>query len=119
MADDDLRSQLESILEVGTEDTPRYMAPAQENHARYGGTQRSASIAGDTAPKPSSTFHIRSWIPLAILVATIVLLFIVSRGRDGYKYRSSMLPTEMERHGSSSTSRDDEVDDPLFQPFDL
>ena len=112
--DEELRSQFESILESGLEDV-RQSPHERMAEPRYTGASPSADAAKMERPTPldkpvKSSKALTTVLPIAILVATIAVLFFVSRGG---------LPKKASSPASDpSSTTNDENDDPLFQPFD-
>lgn len=112
--DEELRSQFESILESGMEDV-RQSPHERMAEPRYTGASPSADAAEIETPAPldkpvNSLKALTTVLPIAILVATIAVLFFVSRGGLSKKADSPAF--------DPASTTNDESDDPLFQPFD-
>ena len=121
MAEDELRSQFESILESSIVDERvgrEIHSPASNTfEPRYAGSAVGSAMAelvqrpAKPVSKPDST---RIW-SLALLFATVVVLFLVARRRSA---PATDVPAQGGASYRSSDRERDEAVDPLFQPFD-
>lgn len=118
MAEDDLRSQFESILESSIVDEPvANLHKPMDAEPRYAGSAlepgREAPASAYAATQPPQTKK-KMWPAMALLFATILFLFLAARNRPN---------TDVTKYPAQNGIREglldsDESADPLFQPFD-